>query len=95
MSQKVNNLQEFGEALAETNDLYACAAKRYFEYFTGIGVSLADLRSPENDIDLTSEQMTQRDFVISLGKKLKKTQSLPELIEEIISSSFYQEVYGE
>jgi hypothetical protein len=40
VSEKVDSLQELGEALARTDDFYICMAKRYFEFFTGVSVAV-------------------------------------------------------
>ncbi|MCB0363633.1 MAG: hypothetical protein KDD35_12980, partial [Bdellovibrionales bacterium] len=81
----VSNLDEMGSALANTNDLYVCAAKRYYNMMTGISVSLSDINDPFNPIGLSEEDLFHRNQVIDLGLKLKKHQSLRELIRQIIS----------
>lgn len=81
-------LVELGEALATTNDLYVCAAKRYYKFLTGINVSLADI-GDINTPRFTYGEKAQRDKVINLGIELKKHQSLRTLIKEIIKSDAF------
>lgn len=69
-------LAELGEKLANTDDLYVCAAKRQFKFLTGIDV---DIRPDANSDELSSE-------VINLGQMLKSQQSLKAVIKAIIAS---------
>jgi len=81
----VNNLQELGEEIANTNDLYVCAAKRYFEFLTGISVGLYDpgnINSPK----LNETEQFYREKVIKLGIELKEDGVLKNLIRNIIDS---------
>lgn len=87
--KEVKNLAELGTALAETNDLYVCAASRYFQFFTGIAVNLQDAGDPSMPA-LNTAEIQYRNQVISLGLQLKKHQRLDKLIEEIMRSPVYQ-----
>jgi hypothetical protein len=85
----VANLTEMGNALANSNDLYVCAAKKYFEYFTGLSVSLQDTGNPTSSI-LSQADQYYRDEVIKLGLSLKAHGSLKTLVQEILSLDLYQ-----
>lgn len=95
VNKAVNGLNELGSALAEEDDLYICAAKRYFRFFTGIDVNVSDISDPLNTIQLNSSEKSVRDLVIRLGKSLKGHQDLKQLVREIISLPLYKdEIYG-
>lgn len=92
VSKRVANISELGRAMEETDDFYACAAKRYFKYFTGIDVSLFDKTNPANSSlirNLSPIDHEYRAFIETLGADLKQNQSLFELIKKIISSPYY------
>ncbi|MBI3556005.1 MAG: hypothetical protein HY074_07065 [Deltaproteobacteria bacterium] len=92
--RKVTGIDQVGHALADTDDLYLCAAKRYFGFMTGIDVALGDFSSgPLTETDPLS--MRYRNFVIEQGLKLRQHQSLKRLIRGILESRFYaQSDYG-
>ena len=79
-----------GSALASSKDLYACAAKRYFEFFTHIDTTLDDIGDPDTAIRLNKRDYEYRNFVIQLGAQLNTNQSLRELIRGILSSEYYR-----
>jgi hypothetical protein len=83
----VQNIADMGTKIAATNDLYVCAAKRYYEFLTGISANLQD-PGDINAVTLSSGDQAQRDKVIALGLSLKNdpAQSLRTLIQTIISS---------
>ena len=88
VDESVTGLQSLGETIAQTNDFYVCAAKRYYQFLTGIEVTLAD----EGDVNtpvFKEGELNQRNKVIQLGMKLKEHQSIEKLIEEIISSKAF------
>jgi hypothetical protein len=85
----VTGVAAFGAALAETNDLYACAAARYFRHFTGVQVNLQDA----GDVSLTplsSSELAYRNLVIQLGQELKQHRSLRTLIQSILNLDLYK-----
>ena len=83
--KEMQGVAELGEEMAKTNDLYVCAAKRYYHFLTGINVSLADIGDINTPAMSVGEQL-QREKVIELGLKLKEHQSLRTLIQSIIES---------
>jgi hypothetical protein len=89
INKEVKDLSGLGAALADTNDLYVCAASRYFQFFTGIAVNLQDSGDPSLPA-LSASDMKYRSQVISLGLELKKHQRLDKLIEDILRSPLYQ-----
>ena len=92
INQDINGLEDLGTKLSNLDEMYQCAAKRYFEYFTGINVSLYDRTDPANahlNKNLTKRDLSDRQFVEQLGKDLRSTQSLPRMIESILRSDYY------
>jgi hypothetical protein len=75
-----------GQALASGDDLYVCAAKRYFQFLTGIEADIRDDSDPLNPLNLSPSEKKYRQRVIDLGKQLKQDQSARELFKRIISS---------
>lgn len=72
VDKEVASLAELGAALANTNDLYVCAAKRYLQYFTGIDVSLHPMSQTAVD-NLPPDQKYFRNKVVELGLKFRRT----------------------
>jgi hypothetical protein len=87
---KVNSLAQLGTALAGEDDFYICAAKRYYEYFTGINVTLSDPSDPETLLVLSPGDRAQRDQVIAIGLRLKNHKNPMQTIQEILSSDIYK-----
>ncbi len=82
-------LLKLGRAIASKNDLYVCAAARYFNFFTGIKVALYDEGDPRNP-PLSAADRHYRNKVVNLGLSLKNHQSLRKLIEDIFNLDIYQ-----
>jgi hypothetical protein len=90
----VTGIQGLGEAIANTNDLYACAAKRYFRYFTGVDASLHDIGDPDAAM-LNAKDTAYRNYVIQLATQLRTDQSLRNMLRTIFSSPYYRKAgYG-
>jgi hypothetical protein len=87
---EVTGTAELGKAIAATNDLYACAASRYFKFLTGIGVRLDDIGAPGVASSLGEVDRAYRTMVITLGQNLKSHQSTKQLIKEILQSPLFQ-----
>lgn len=88
LNQEVTGVDGMGEYMATVDDLYICAAKRYFQFFTGIDVPMydaGDFSAPK----LSAKQSNYRQMVIDMGLDLKKNQNLEILINKIISSQAY------
>ncbi|MAV91864.1 MAG: hypothetical protein CL676_10615 [Bdellovibrionaceae bacterium] len=84
VSQSFSNLNQLGSALAQTDDFYLCAAKKYYKTFTGVNVQLTD-REPAGTV-----QAAHQNEVIKLGKFLKTTQSLEKMLKMLFQSKIYQ-----
>ena len=82
----VTDLASLGEAMAQTDDLYICAVKKYYKALTGLEVSLNDPGNI-NSLKLTAEHQAQQQKVIQLGLRLKETQKLKDILHDIISSN--------
>lgn len=92
LSRQIDSINDLGIAMTQTNDFYTCAAKRYFEFLTGINVPLYDRKDPRNaelNRSLSLEHIEDRDFVENLGKELQRNQSLKEVIKLILKSKYY------
>lgn len=75
----VSSISAVGEQLANQNDLYLCAASRYYSFFTGINV---DLSAPSSrPIDRYHQDIVRR-----IGDVLKETQSVRSALEQIFMS---------
>lgn len=86
----VTGIADLGAKIANEDDFYICAAKRYFHYFTGISAETGDIQDPNFDRSLSSSDKAVRDLVIELGKKLRISQNPRALIEEIMKLPQYK-----
>ncbi|MGE3681533.1 MAG: hypothetical protein AB7G93_07375 [Bdellovibrionales bacterium] len=91
--RKVLGVSGAANAIADNEDYYVCAAKRYYEFFTGIKADLRDIGDPLEPIFLNKEQLDARKTVVDLGLNLKQHQSLKSLVRQILSSANYRKVY--
>jgi hypothetical protein len=92
IEKPVANITGLGKAMSETDDYYQCAAKRYFEFMTGIEVPLYDRTNPKNaelNKALSQQAIDDRNFVEDLAVNLRNSQSVTALIEAIIKSPYY------
>lgn len=88
-------LAEAGAGLANSTDLYECAAKRYYQFFTGIEVPLSTLTPPGNADSETVKakyalDKKHQNFVLALATNLKKNQSLRSMVQSILSSTQFK-----
>ncbi len=88
VKEEVIGAQELGEVMAETNDFYVCAAKRYYRFLTGINVDLSD-SGDINTPELGRGAEYQRNKVIQMGLDLKNHQSGRSLIKSIIEQNAF------
>lgn len=89
VNEPVRSIAELGSAFAANNDMYVCAASRYFKFFTGIEVNLNDIGDTNKPV-MTAAEIKYRDQVIAMGLELKTTQNLRTLIQRILSSDIYR-----
>lgn len=87
VSEPADDLAGVGAVLAKNQDIYLCAAQRYYRFFTGINASLLRLDSKSPRYKLDKEH---QDFVVSLGAKLKKDQKVREVIYAIFQSKAFK-----
>jgi hypothetical protein len=85
INQDVMGVDELGQKISEIDDFYACAASRYFNFFTGFEASLPDVPNA------STQQVAARQFVLNLGQQLKQNQNLRSMIQSIIESHFFKE----
>ena len=79
VQEPVSSLEMIGAKLAGGNDLYLCAAKRYYKFFTGVDVDLTQPAKAELDL-------YHQNLVVNLGKTLKDKQSVREVLKGIFAS---------
>jgi hypothetical protein len=89
VNKKVENLDEAGAAIASEDEVYVCAAKRYFYYFTGIDVEVGDIGDPQNPITLDPYEAELREAIIQMGKSLKDHQDPRKTIRSILEHPSY------
>lgn len=92
VNRDVSRISGLGSAIADQDDYYQCAAKRYFEFFTGIRVSLYDRTDPRNatlNKQLSEKSIADRKFVEELGSELKQNQSVRSMLKKIMNSDYY------
>lgn len=77
------SINHIGTEIAKTNDIYLCAAKRYYKFFTGVDVMLHQKATETNE-------KYHQDTVIRLSATLKSKQSVRELINEIFKSETFR-----
>lgn len=84
----ITGLGSLGNTLALSDDLYVCAAKRYYEYFTGIDVDI----SPIGSGTLSPDQAFYRQRVVNLGIEFKNTlgKDPKKLVEKILNLPEYK-----
>lgn len=83
--QSVNNMQQLGKAISETDDYYLCAAKNYYRHFVNVDLALADPKSP----NYVEDAKEHKEELIRIGLKFKEHKSLRLLIEDIFASKLY------
>jgi hypothetical protein len=78
---KARGLTGLGTALAQQDDLYLCAAKRYYAYFMGVNIPID---SPDNlSGKLSAVDNIHYGNIKNLAKDLKQNQNLLSMIQKI------------
>lgn len=85
----VSGVNDLATKILDQDDLYICAAKRYYEYFTGVSVFNGDISDP-NGPKPNATAVNHRNYVIQLGKTLRQHNNLRLLITDILNSVQYQ-----
>jgi hypothetical protein len=91
INKPFNDFNQLAENMLETDDYYSCVAKKYYEHFTGVSASLADINDPFSNIILNEQDLFHRNKVIELGKELRKNKDPMSLIKSIFNSKVYQQ----
>ena len=76
INKQVTGTEEVGQSISKLDDLYVCAASRYFRFLTGVNVEISDYSDPMSPNSDTADEVQYRNLVIKFGKNLKKHQSL-------------------
>lgn len=84
IDQEISGAQGLGDVIASIDAPYICAAKRYYQYFTGVNANIDDIADPQYPNSLSSSDEAHRREVIQLGMQLKQHQSLRRLVEDIL-----------
>lgn len=101
VNKNVRGVAALGEEIAKQDDIYMCAAKRYYNFLTGINIPLDPIKmdtktnKPMDPNDNFTYYHRQR--IVNLGATLKKGQdaqgntwNLRNLIKEIIKSNAFR-----
>jgi hypothetical protein len=80
---KFTSLAQLGTLLAGYEDIYTCAAKRYYKFFTGVDVDLTAKATDKVD-------KMHQDQVLALGKTLKSGQSVRTMLRALFASRTYK-----
>lgn len=83
----VEGSSQLGLELSKSDDFYRCVAKRYYNFFTGYDVNLAERNVPE--ASNTKEAKFHRAKVYALAASLKKSQNMNQMIKEIFSTEAF------
>ena len=89
INEPLPNVESLGNILGESNDVYVCLAKRYYQYFLGIDANIDDINDPSH-LKLNAKELKYRNIVIKLGLELKKHQNPMTLIKDIINRPEYR-----
>jgi hypothetical protein len=89
VNRHFTSLEAAGQFIATQDEVYVCAAKRYFEYFTGIDVEIGDIANPSYPKSLSSTEMNLRNDIIQMARSMKQHQNPQTLIREILNHPVY------
>jgi hypothetical protein len=92
---RVDSIVKLGEVASQQVQPYLCAAKRYYQYFTGVDVDISD--PGPNPKPLTASDQAHFDFVLGLANSVMNVQNgtphfrkLSEMVETILRSPQYR-----
>ncbi|MCB0378349.1 MAG: hypothetical protein KDD33_07640 [Bdellovibrionales bacterium] len=83
VNKAVNGVAQLGTAISQQDDIYMCAAQRYYQFLTGIEVAVSSPSSSEF-------YKTHRDEIVKIGKSFKTHGSLQKLIVDILNTDAFQ-----
>jgi hypothetical protein len=88
----MNGIPGLGNQLAQTFDLYLCAASRYFEFLTGYSMDFYahDTSNPSSDRPAyNSDQMELLNYLRARASELQNHMDLQLMIKEMVNSPYY------
>lgn len=83
VDEQVTGSTQLAQKMTEQNDIYVCAAQRYYKFLTGISVPVANQTG-------TPFYLKHREKVIELGLALKDHGSLKTLIFDILETPAFK-----
>lgn len=89
VNQTITSISDLGAKLATKDDFYICAAKHYYQYFTGVNVDILDPQDARNRNKGPAMEIHKTN-VVNLGLALKSNQSLRTLINSIFNLDVYK-----
>ncbi|MBX7230815.1 MAG: hypothetical protein K1X29_01890 [Bdellovibrionales bacterium] len=91
VNRTIQSFSDLGSVIEDTDDFYICAAKRYYQYFTGINVEIEPM-TPDQVNNLSANKKFYRDRVVNLGIDLKNKHNkrTNELIKAIFDLPEYK-----
>lgn len=89
VNQTITSISDLGAKLATKDDFYLCAAKHYYQYFTGVNVDIIDPQDARNR-NKGPDMEIHKTNVVNLGLALKTNQSLRTLINSIFNLDIYK-----
>lgn len=87
----VKDVGELGQKISELDDPYVCAALRYWEYFVGVHIRMADNADPEIDQTLSPAEQKNFDEIVKLGRDMKQHQSARRMLEALLRSPAFKD----
>lgn len=85
ISRDVANFNALGNVFKTVDDVYLCAASRYFRHFTNINYPVTQIQKG------ISSQDPYAIFIKDLSVELKSTQNAMTTVERILKSDFYRD----
>jgi len=87
VSLPLTSISDLGEKLADTHDLYLCAASRYYAYFTGVQIEIDD---PVAEGQTSVVDKRHRAAIEALANTLETTQSARSMINALFVTPQYR-----
>ncbi len=86
IDKEIKSLDELGAALLETDDLYLCTVKKYFNFFTGIDVHMNLFIQGAQ----TPEELYIKNLLEESSQSLKQSGDLTQAIGILLNSKIYR-----
>lgn len=91
VNEVVTDLGDMGTKMSNQDEIYVCAAKRYYQYLTGIEADIRDIADPIISDTLSDSDQFHRDTVIQLGRDLRQHQNSLQTIRDIMNLGHYRQ----